>query len=86
MESAFYLSQCTSYASLLRVLRFPFSAFIAFRSLYLFHCSLLTALLHFFHDPDTTFKLCNSSTQLQFEPKLLLQPQNITFLVNLTSS
>jgi hypothetical protein len=58
--------------------RLPFSAFIALRSLYLFHCSLLTTLLHFFHsltmhyDPDTTFNLCNSSTQLQFEPKLLL--------------
>ena len=91
MEKLFYLSQCYFYAPLLHLLRFPFSAFIALRFLYLFHCSLLTMLLHSFHvltlyyDPDTTFNLCNSSVQLQYEPKLLLQPHSLTHLVNLTS-
>jgi len=91
MDSLFYLSQCSFYAPLLHLLRFPFSAFIALRSLYLFHCSLLTMLLHLFHlltlyyDSDTNFNLCNSSIQLQFEPKLLLQPHNLSLLVNLTS-
>lgn len=91
MQSVFYLAQCTFYAPLVHVLRFPFSAFIALRSLYLFHCSLFTTLLHFFHlltlyyDPVTTFNFCKSSNQLQFEPKQLLQPHNLTLLVNLTS-
>ena len=93
MESVLQSSQCSFYAPLLHVLRFPFSPFITQRSLYtyLLYCSLLTTLLHFFHllmlcyDPDTTLSFCNSNTQLQFEPKPLLQPNNSTLLVNLTS-
>jgi hypothetical protein len=84
VSSVFFL-----HTSSLHFLRFPF---FSVYHITLFHRSLLTILLHFVnllmlhYDPDTTYSFCSSSTQLQFGPKLLLQSQNLTCLVNLTSS
>jgi hypothetical protein len=81
--------RCSVYTRLLHFFLFPF---ITLSSLFLFHSSIVTILLHFLnllrlhYDPNTSYSFCNSSTQLQFGPKLLLQPQSLTCLVNLTSS